>query len=357
MQKRFTGFWILLKRSFILQDSNIILGVGIRGTGQVALQHIIAIQKNPNAQVVAICGRDLDKVKTIIKNFNLRAKGYVNYEDMLLDVNVDIVSECMPNYLHADEAILAFKAGKHLILEKPAGINREQTDKILQASKESGKLGVCSLVLRWHPLVCNIKKLLKQNAFGDVYFVQTDYWHGIKKDFSSYSWIRKKEFAGGAMITGGCHAVDISRYLNGEITEVFAYKNKNRDDFDYDTTYNATVKFENGSLGRISATLDGVAFPYQFNIDLLGKEGAIRGNKFYSNKLIENQNDWCVLPCETPDSGSVNHHPFSDEINNLINGILNEEEIICPIEDACKSMNAVYAIMESADTGKPVFVR
>ena len=340
-----------------MQNSNLILGVGIRGTGQVALQHIMAINNNPNAQVVAVCGRNLEKVQALIKNFNLKAKSYINYEDMLSDVNVDIVSECMPNYLHADEAVLAFKAGKHLILEKPAGINEEQTQRIIEASNKSGKLSVCSFVLRWHPLVRNIKKLLSQDAFGKVYFVQADYWHGIQKQFSSYSWIKQKEFSGGAMITGGCHAVDISRYLNGEITEVFAYKNKNRDDFDYDTTYNSTVKFANGSIGRISATLDGLAFPYQFNIDLLGTDGAIRANKFYSKKLIENQEDWCSLPCETPNSGKVNHHPFSDEINNLINGILYGEEIICPVTEACKSMKAVYAIMESADSGKPVTLR
>jgi len=115
---------------------------------------------------------------------------------------------------------------------------------------------------------------------GDVYYAQADYWHGISPRFSSYQWIRQKQYAGGAMITGGSHATDIIRYLHGEVAEVHAFATKARDDFDYLTTFVAAVRFVDGSVGKLSASLDGVASPYQFNIDLLGTRGVVPRQPF-----------------------------------------------------------------------------
>jgi predicted dehydrogenase len=276
---------------------------------------------------------------------------------MLADPRVDIVSECMPNYLHTPEALLALEAGKHLILEKPVALSYEELAALRSAARKadvSGLHTVVSFVLRWHPLVTNLKKLLARGAIGDIYYAEADYWHGIKPSFSSYPWIRKKEFAGGAMITGGCHAADIIRYLKGEIAEVSAYSCGRRDDFDYPTTYVAAVKFRDGTVGKISASLDGTAFPYQFNIDLLGTGGAIRDNHLYSKDMVPRQNDWMVLPCETPDSGAVAHHPFKEEIDNLTDRLTSGTPVLSDILDACRSMEVALAVTESARTGKPV---
>ena len=160
------------------------------------------------------------------------------------------------------------------------------------------------------------------------------------------------------MITGGCHAADILRFLTGkEADEVFAYRCRIRSDFDYDTTLVASIKFKDGSLGKLSTSLDGLCFPYQFNIDLLGTEGAIRDNRIYSKRLFPEQNDFVSIPTATPNSGSVDHHPFQQEIDNLTDGILNDAPILSDVLDACKSMEIVLAIEQSAATGKPVKIK
>jgi len=194
-------------------------------------------------------------------------------------------------------------------------------------------------------------------VIGDVYYTGTDYWHGIKPTFSSYPWIRKKEFAGGAMITGGCHAADVARHLNGEVDEVYAFAAHARDDFDYDTTISASVRFVNGSVGRMSACLDGLAFPYQFNIDVLGTKGAIRNGKVYSKELFPLQNDWVHLPQIGPESGSVDHHPFHEEWDEFVDSIRLGTDVRSTLADACRSMDVALAITESAATGKPVHVK
>ncbi len=339
------------------------LCVGIRGAGQVANQHAAAILSNPRLRLAAVSSRSRSSSERLAKEWACAGKGgapirvYDRYEELLEDQSVDIVSECMPNYLHAKEAALAFEAGKHLILEKPAGINHEELQSLREAAVRSDRKSVVSFVLRWHPLVANLKSLLDASAIGDVYYAEMDYWHGIKPTFSSYDWIRRGEYAGGAMITGGCHATDLARYLHGEIDEVSAYSTRMREDFDYPTTIVAAIRFADGSVGKISVSLDGLSFPYQFNIDLLGTKGALRDNRVYSKPLFPFQKDFVALPCDTPNSGSVEHHPFKQEIDNLVECIDKGAPVLSDVPDACGSMEAALAITESAATGKPVKVR
>ncbi len=339
------------------------LGVGIRGAGQVANQHAAAILANPRLRLAAVSSRSRSSSEKLAKEWASAGKDgipiriYDHYKDLLNDQSVDIVSECMPNYLHASEAILAFNAGKHVILEKPAGISREELGALRDAATRSQRKSVVSFVLRWHPLVVNLKNLLGTSAIGDVYYTEMDYWHGIKPSFSSYNWLRRREFAGGAMITGGCHATDLARYLHGEFDEVSAYSTQVREDFDYPATVVAAVRFTDGSVGKISVSLDGLNFPYQFNIDLLGTKGALRDNRIYSKPLFPSQKDFIAIPCDTPNSGSVEHHPFKQEIDNLVECIDKGIPVLSDVIDACESMKAAIAIAESAATGKPVKVQ
>ena len=340
-----------------METNEKLLGVGIRGAGQVAYEHGRAIENNPHLYLAAVCSRTAESARKLRDQFNPQAKIYENYEEMLSNSMVDIVSICMPNYLHAREAIQAFEAAKHLILEKPTAINFQELRNLRSAARRAQTRSVVSFVLRWHPMVKNLKAFLEKNAIGDIYYTEVDYWHGIKKTFSSYPWIRLKEYAGGAMITGGCHTADMARYLTGkEVDEVFAYRCKKRPDFDYDTTLVASVKFRDGSVGKLSASLDGLYSPYQFNIDLLGTEGAIRDNRIYSKSLFPEQTDFVTIPCITPNSGAVSHHPFQQEIDNLTENILYGTPVLSDVLDACHSQEIALAIEESASTGKPVKV-
>lgn len=333
------------------------LGVGIRGTGSVAIQHAAGFETNPNTYVAAVCGRSMDSAMRFAAKNAPNAKVYDNYEDMLNDPDVDIVTECMPNYLHASESIMALDAKKHLLLEKPAGITFEEADALYDAAIKTDRKTVVSFVGRWEPLLINLKKLVEEKAIGDVFYCGCDYWHGIKKTFASYNWIRQQQYAGGAMITGGCHAADNARYLNGDVAEVYAFATHYRSDFDFDTTLSASVKFRNGSVGRLSACLDGVNYPYQANIDVLGSEGAIRGNRFWSKKLFPMQEKWIDLPMQGPETGTVSCHPFKNEIDEFVDSILHDTPVKSDLADAVKSMDVVLAITESAKTGKPVFVK
>lgn len=339
-----------------MRDKNELLGVGIRGAGQVAREHAKAVANNPHLYLAAVCSRREETAKHLADSFQPDARVYKNYGEMLADPHVDIVSICMPNYLHAPEAIMALEVEKHLVLEKPAAVNRDELARLKDAAEKSNSRTVVSFLCRWHPQVKNIRGVLAKQAIGEIYYAEVDYWHGIKPSFASYEWIRKKEFAAGAMITGGCHAADLARYLKGEVSEVFAYSHRVREDFDYPTTLVSSVRFADGSIGKLSASLEGVSFPYQMNIDLLGTKGAIRDNRLFSTELFPAQDHFTTISTPTLNSGEVEHHPFQQEIDNLVDNILHDEPVLSDVEDACRSMAVVIAIEESAATGKPVAI-
>jgi len=127
------------------------LGVGIRGAGQVSYEHAKAIRNNPRLYLAGVCSRSLDSAQKLVREFNPAARVHTHYEDLLADPSVDVVSICMPNYLHAKEAILALQAKKHLILEKPTAVNREELAALRQAARKAETRSVVSFVARWHP--------------------------------------------------------------------------------------------------------------------------------------------------------------------------------------------------------------
>ncbi len=340
-----------------MTDTQDKLGVGILGAGQVAAEYAAAINANPHLYLAGVTSRRRASAEALVGRFAPDASVHDAYESLLADKNVDIIALCLPNYMHARSAIQALQADKHVILEKPPAIAWDELYELVEAAKKATTKTVVSFVLRWHPMITNLKALLDRDALGRVYHAEADYWHGIKPSFSSYEWIRRREFAGGAMITGGCHTADIVRYLTGkEVDEVHAYSHRTRDDFDYPTTVVAAVKFKDGAIGKLSASLDGLRFPYQFNIDLLGTEGAIRENRIYSSTLFPEQTDWVTLPSATPNSGSVTHHPFSQVIDNLVDNIREGKPVLSDIADAARSIAISLAIEESAATGKTVTI-
>ena len=129
------------------------LGVGIYGAGGVSREHILAYLKNPATEVVAICSRTLDGANARASEFGLSAKTYDAYDEMLANPSVQVVSICTPHNLHAAGAIKAAKAGKHILVEKPIGLNLNELVALRAAVAESKVKSVASFVLRWNPLI------------------------------------------------------------------------------------------------------------------------------------------------------------------------------------------------------------
>ncbi len=354
------------------------LGVWIHGAGWVSTQHITAFQANPNTEIVGISSRRLESCQLRAEESGLDGILLTtDYEEALKRDDVDIVSVCTPQHIHAENAIAAAEAGKHIAIEKPIANSMEEIKSILDAVKKAGVKTIVSFVLRWNPLFQTIKKMIADDALGNLYFVETDYQSNIASWWSGFEYARRKDTGISAGVVAGCHAIDSLRWFAGDgefkaatPVEVFAYSGgwrKGRDiEYDYYTMtwkkdappleYDGLevmlVKFEGGLLGKVSVNFDTI-MPYTFPIEIFGDKGSIKDNRVWSHKF-PGQNDWVEIPTILPDTAQVTHHPFQGQMDHFVECIIEDKESHCNLEDAMISHEIAFAAMRCYETNQPV---
>jgi len=354
------------------------LGVLILGAGWVSTQHIKAFQTNPNTEVVAICSRRLESCKLRADEAGLSdTELYTDYDKALKSEAIDIVSVCTPQHLHAEHTIAAAEAGKHIVIEKPIANSLDEMKAMLNAVRKAKVKTVVSFVLRWNPLFQTIKRLIADNALGDLYFVETDYQSNIASWWSGFEYARRKDTGISALLVGGCHAVDAMRWFAGKgefesakPIEIFAYAGGWRKGSDTEYDYYAKVwrkgmpileydglevvlvKFDNGVLGKVSVNFDSI-MPYTFPIEIFGDKGTIKNNRIWSHKF-PGQTGWVEIPTILPDTADVTHHPFQGEMDHFVECILNDKESHSNLEDAILTHEVAFAALQCYETKQPV---
>jgi len=332
------------------------IGCAIFGAGWVAGEHISAYLANPNVEMVAIGSRREASARAAAEKAGLDDVAiYTDLDELLSDDRVQALSVTTPNHVHVEQGVKACEAGKHFIMEKPVAIDQDSLKELRDAVRESGVKTVVSFCLRWNPSLMNMAAFVQSGAIGDVFYAESDYWHGVSDWYSGWEWARTKAKGGSSFLFGGCHAVDAIRWLVGcDIVQVAGACAGGWDDrYEYPATVVGTVKFESGAIGKISSSVDCV-LPYQFNIDLLGDKGSVRDNLVYSTDLFPEQSAWAEVPAILPDSGDVSHHPFQGEIDHFIDCIINDEESYVNVEDAVNTHEVSLAMDMSAENGGAV---
>lgn len=331
------------------------LGVAIHGAGSVARAHAMSWQKHPQAYIASVSSRSRSSAQKLVDELGLNCPVHDTFEQVLQDEQVAIVDLTGPNHVHAEQGIAAAEAGKHLLIEKPMALTHQQNKALRDAVAKSGVKSVVSFVLRWNPLLENLKSLLSTQAIGELIYLEVDYWHGIGPWYSGWEWAKTKETGGSAMLLAGCHAVDAVRCLaNDQVVEVSAFANNAKGLYEYPANVVAILKFRSGLIGKTSALLD-CSMPYAFNIDLIGTEGALRDNRMWAPNILPGQSGWATVPTIMPDSGDVDHHPFDAEVAHLMDCIANNQESHCSVADAYLTHELCLAIDQSiAEGGRPV---
>lgn len=327
------------------------LGVAIHGAGWVAHAHAASWLKNAHAEIVSVSDVDLDRARRFADEFHLQCARRDDFQEVLEDHQVDVVDITGPSHVHAQQGIAAARAGKHLLVEKPMALTMEENRALRDAVAQAGVKSLAGFVLRWNPAVQTIKSLVANGTLGQLFYAEVDYWHRMKPSHHAWHLHSRKETSGSAMLLGGCHAVDMLRWLTGdEAVEVHAVSNNQRGLFEFAANVVAVIRFRSGLIAKTSALFD-CEMPYAFNIDLAGTEGTVRDNRLWSKRLLPGQTGWMTIPTVLPDSGDVHHHPFDAEINHLVDCILQDRESHCNVADAYRSHELCLAIDRSLEEG------
>ena len=323
--------------------------VGIVGYSWVAGAHIEAINKTSYARVTSLCSsRKLDSAEISLKHGG-PIRCYTDMEQMLADPDLHAVSICSYPADHARQAIMAAKAGKHLIIEKPLALSWEDCLAVKTAVEEAGVKTCVCFECRFSSQLQTIKAVIDRGLLGKIHYGEVDYYHGIGPWYGQYRWNIRKNAAGSSLLSAGCHALDaLLLFMGNEVTTVhsFATTSANNDfsGYEYPTTSVSILKFRDGSVGKVASVIDCLQ-PYYFHIHLVGSEGSLLDNKFYSSKLGGlNKNKWSELSMKMLDSGDVSDHPYLTQFETFFQSIEEGREMpLTSLADALHTHEVMFA--------------
>jgi len=359
-----------------MPTGNPTLGVAVCGIGWCASQHIRAFARNPRTRVVCLCARDAARARANLAKYDVSAPDAritTSYADVLDSRDVDLVAIATPNHLHADEAVAAAQAGKHLLLEKPTGLDVAELQRIRDAVRRAGVRTIVSFELRYNPFLKFARWLRTSGWLGDIRFARTQYLSHVTDWYGGWNWVRTRASGRSHLLAAGCHAVDALRYCSGlEPIAVSAFHTRFTDGYEYPTSIVANMTLERSALGHVTSSTD-FMLPYMFLVELMGDRATLRQNVLQwldgpadvaalkaANPFPEVSLDSAVgesgqpvirIRCVMPDSVDVAHHPFQDEIDELVECIFGERETSISVFEAQKTMEACLAADRSAELG------
>lgn len=354
------------------------LGVAIAGIGWCASQHITAFQHNPQTAITWLYARDADRARANLAKYGLDVPAVritTSYDEVLAAGDVDIVSIATPNHLHADQAVAAAQARKHLLLEKPTGLDTQELVRIRDAVRASGVRTIVSFELRYNPFLKFARWLRAAGWLGRIRFARTQYLSRVTDWYSGWKWVRTRESGRSHLLAAGCHAVDALRWCSGlEPIEVSAFHAHFTEGYEWPTSIVANALLEGSALGHVTSSTD-FMMPYAFLVELMGDRATLRqdtlqwldnpldvealraANPFPDVHLEPAIDDRKMvrIRCAMPDSADVSHHPFQPEIDELVTCIREARETSINVFDAQKTMEVCLAADQSASRGgKPV---
>ncbi len=329
------------------------INVGIIGLGWVAGAHITALSRIPGAKVTAVCSRrELDE-KQLEQQYGTPLKAYRDYNDMLRDPSIQVIDICTPHPFHAEQAIAAAKAGKHLIIEKPIAITYDDSVAMKRAIDAAGVKACVCFEVRFSQQANVLRATIDQGLLGTLHYAEVDYYHGIGPWYGQFTWNVKKDMGGSSLLTAGCHAMDLLLMLmDSEVEEVTSYGTRSRSPifapYEFDTTSVTLLRFKDGRIGKVASVTDCLQ-PYYFHIHLCGSEGSLLDNRLYSSKLKVTKERWSTLETPLIDSGDVADHPYLPQFQAFADSLRKNETMPrTDFDTAFESHRVVFAADLSA---------
>ncbi|GIP38009.1 oxidoreductase [Paenibacillus sp. J31TS4] len=331
----------------------------IVGAGVISPFHAKAIAGNPNAELVAISDVDADKAKKLASDLQV-ADTYSDYEQMLKRDDIDAISICLPSGMHADVAVAAAEAGKHIFCEKPLDITVEKMDRMIKTARDRAvKLGVV-YQRRTFPAAIATRKAIQEGklgklVLGDAYLK----YYRSPEYYKSAGWRGTWELdGGGALMNQGVHGIDLIQWMVGDVDSVYAYAAPLVRDIQVEDTAVAVLKYKNGAFGVIQGTTS--VYPgMETRFEVHGEKGTI----IFGDSGIK---EWKFLDSDeqAPDvegtlaasssATNISADGHSILVEDLIQAIREDRDPYITGEEASKAVKVILAIYESARTGKEV---
>ena len=303
------------------------------------------------AEIAALCDCNEENLRFAGERYNIpEDRRFSDYTE-LLDKDIDIVTVAVPDQLHKKISCDFLRAGKHVLCEKPLALTREDLREIIEAADEAGSKFMVGQICRFTPSFIKAKEIVSSGVIGDVYFIESEYAHDYMKLVDNW---RSDPLRHG-VIGGGCHAVDLIRWIAGDPVEVFAYgTHRLLPTVAYDDATVAIMKFNENLMGKVFVST-GCKRDYTMRTCIYGTKGTLICDNTSPTMTLFTVDEEGVVK-EKPEiiEIEVNNHNAAKEFEVFADAIYNGKEILTDAREGAKTVEVCLSIVESSETGKPV---
>lgn len=342
------------------------IGFGIVGCGMIANFHARAIGDVPGAKLVAC----YDAVPAAAERLaaSTGCKAYATLDAMLADPAVQVVAIGTPSGAHAEPAVAAARAGKHVIVEKPLEITLRRCDAIIEACRKTGVVLSTIFPSRFHDSSVAIKRAAEEGRFGRLTvgdaFVK---WYRTQQYYDSGAWRGTWELdGGGALMNQAIHSVDLLLWLMGPVAEVRAQTGLlAHQRIAVEDVAMATLRFASGAMGVIEAST--AVYPgYLKRIEIHGSEGSavmeeedlvkwdFAKKKARDAEIQKKMAEKVSGGGGAADPAAIGHHGHARQFRDVVRAIKKGGQPLIDGPEGRRSVEVILAIYKAAETGRAV---
>ena len=324
----------------------------VLGQGHIGKRHAEMVRRNPETELIAVC--DVQSKDKLGLN-DLTEKFYNTPEELFAaHPEVEVVSVCTPNGLHASQSLLSLEANKHVVVEKPMALHRQDCEQLIFKALQMHKQVFCVMQNRYSPPSVWMKEIVDSKIIGDVYMVQLNcYWNRDERYYKKGGWKGTQELDGGTLFTQFSHWIDLLYWLFGDITDIQAkFADFNHKDLtEFEDSGFVNFKFINGGMGSINFSTSVWDKNLESSITVIGSKGSVKVCGQYMDKV-----EHChIKDYEVPElaetapandygayKGSANNHHFL--IQNVVDTLKGRNTITTNALEGLKVVDIIERI-------------
>lgn len=332
-----------------------IINFAVIGCGHIGKRHAAMIVRNESAKLVALVDikskDDLD-----INEFNVPF--FQSIEDLIKsDLDIDVINIATPNGFHAEQAIIALNNKKHVVIEKPIALSKNDAENILYKALNANRQVFAVMQNRYSPPSTWIKKVVEDQILGQIYLVQLNcYWNRDKRYYTKGSWHGNKNLDGGTLFTQFSHFIDIVYWLFGDIDNIkskfFNFNHSNLTEFE-DSGF-ITFDFIKGGNGILNYSTSVWDKNLESSMTIIAEKGTVKIGGQYMDKVEYCHIDGYTLPVLPPTNpgndygaykGSAQNHNYI--IDNVVSVLNNQANITTNALEGMKVVDIIERIYNS----------
>lgn len=325
--------------------------IAIIGLG-MGYRHLQAVEKHPQAKVVAVCDIDIEKARAIAQKHGMPL-AVSDYRELVDNLDIDVVIVASPDHFHREHTVAMLEAGKHVLCEKPMAPTVEECQLMVEAADRSHRKLMIGHIVRFTPIFKTVKRLVDEGELGEIFYVGTDYQHDYAK---IGGWRFDPKLARHVFLGGGCHAVDLMRWFLSDISTVTAVANRKALlQSPTDDCIVACYTTVEDQLGRVFVS-SGCHRPYNIGLEVYGTRGTVLATnvdteaRLWLEKVEGLGKKWMTVPTW------IDNHPAYTQLEHFISCIEHDQTPLIDGREGMHTVQAALAAIHASHTPEKIAV-